>query len=542
MTILKREASMLSTRFHFAFNLLPSIDLLRLLVGIFMLCQFAWSLSTAFAQHDGARDSVQQIAIGNYEKVDALLENKKPFAGEAESAFVKMLEAVAQNQIDEAERYGIQAIELGLLPERILVGPRELMDRLPDGSALKRLASKQVTSKLVHGPMVGSMTDGSAVIWLRTLGDAEVVIHCVETGQKVTATTNRDKDWTAILTLSDLAPETQYHYHIEVNGQKCVSSKFSTYHQEGNPGIFKVGFGGGAGYVPEWERMWDTVLEREPNAFLMMGDNVYIDQPEQSLTQRYCYYRRQSRPEWRRFTAKTSIYSIWDDHDFATNDCVPGPEIDQPQWKRPVWEIFKQNWVNPAYGGGVEQPGCWYDFHVGDVHFIMLDGRYYRDLKGGSMLGPAQKKWLLGTLKESTAAFKVIASPVPFTVGIKKGSRDPWDGFPEERAEIFDWIQNQRIEGVFLIAADRHRTDLRRNPRPGAYDLYEFESSRLTNHHTHPVVKTEGLVWGYNETCSFGLMTFDTTKSDPQVTFECIDIEGETKYEYTLKLSQLQFD
>jgi alkaline phosphatase D len=42
----------------------------------------------------------------------------------------------------------------------------------------------------------------------------------------------------------------------------------------------------------------------------MLGDNVYIDQPEHSLCQHYCYYRRQSRPEWRRFTARTAIYSI----------------------------------------------------------------------------------------------------------------------------------------------------------------------------------------------------------------------------------------
>lgn len=493
------------------------------------------------AQHDGARDSVQQIALGQFDKVDAVLQKKKPFAGEAESAFVKWLESLARGQLEEAEQFGNQALELGLPPERLVVGPRELTERLPRDSKLMRMVDERITSKLVHGPMVGAVTDQSASIWLRTLGDAQVAVSCIETGERIVVQTRREADWVAVLTLSDLKPDREYQYLVELDGQVCATSKLRTYHQEGQPGIFKVGFGGGAGYVPEWERMWDTILQREPNAFLMMGDNVYIDQPEQSLTQRYCYYRRQSRPEWRRFTSKTAIYSIWDDHDFGTNDCVPGPEIDQPSWKRPVWEVFKQNWVNPAYGGGQEQPGCWFDFHVGDVHFIMLDGRYYRDLKAGSMLGPVQKQWLLKTLENSAATFKVIASPVPFTAGIKRGSRDPWDGFPEEREEIFDWIETEQIEGVFLVAADRHRTDLRKTQRPDAYDLYEFESSRLTNHHTHPVVKTDGLVWGYNTTCSFGLMTFDTTQIDPQVTFECVDLEGTTQYKHVLKLSQLQF-
>ena len=87
--------------------------------------------------------------------------------------------------------------------------------------------------------------------------------------------------------------------------------------------------------------------------------------------------------------------------------------------------------------------------------------------------------------------------------------------------------------------ADRHRTDLRTIPNPGSYTLYEFESSRLTNRHTHGVVKTEGLIWGYNKTCSFGLMRFDTTLDDPQVRFELIDIDGNRREEHTLRRSEL---
>ena len=91
-----------------------------------------------------------------------------------------------------------------------------------------------------------------------------------------------------------------------------------------------VVFGGGAGFIPEWERMWDTIRGFEPRALLLPGDNVYIDDPEHRLTQQYCYYRRQSRPEWRRLVSSTAVFSIWDDHDFGTNDCVPGPQVDEP--------------------------------------------------------------------------------------------------------------------------------------------------------------------------------------------------------------------
>ena len=61
--------------------------------------------------------------------------------------------------------------------------------------------------------------------------------------------------------------------------------------------------------------------------------------------------------------------------------------------------------------------------------------------------------------------------------------------------------------------------------RPGGYDLYELESSKLTNRHTHPVVKTDQLIWGYNAKCSFGIVRFDTTKDDPEIQFEVVDID-----------------
>ena len=167
-------------------------------------------------------------------------------------------------------------------------------------------------------------------------------------------------------------------------------------------------------------------------------------------------------------------------------------------------------------------------------------GRYYRDRKGGSMLGPVQLAWLKETLKNSKGTFKVIASPVPFTEGIKPGSKDPWDGYPEEREFIFSFIESEKIDGVFLVAADRHRTDLRTTERPNGYTLYEFESSRLTNRHTHKVVETPGLIWGYSKLCSFGLMKFDTTAEDPTVTFECVTINGDVMETYSLPVSRLK--
>ena len=486
------------------------------------------------AQHDAQRNAVQKLALGQYPEAARILAgNRKPNAGPAETHFVECLSLALRDKVEEAATKRDLALAGGLPLERFVAGPREALTKLPAAKGMEGI-------HLVHGPMVGAVTPEAASFWVRTRIPARVTIRI--DGKDFSNQTSAATDYTTVVRAKGLRAATSYNYQVLVDGQEVPAGKtrLRTFPSAEKPEPFTVGFGGGAGYIPEWERQWDNITTFQPIAFFMLGDNVYIDQPEHTLCQHYCYYRRQSRPEWRRFTARTAIYSIWDDHDFGTNDCIPGPDIDKPAWKRRVWEIYRQNWVNPAYGGGSEQPGCWYDFMIGDVHFIMLDGRYYRDLKGGSMLGLAQKSWLRKTLSESRGTFKVIASPVPFSPGIKPGSKDPWDGFPEERAEIFSWIGNQKIEGVFLIAADRHRTDLRTIPNGGSYTLYEFESSRLTNRHTHRVVKTEGLVWGYSKTCSFALMKFDTTLTDPQVTFELIDIDGKRHHSHVLRRSTLR--
>ena len=97
-------------------------------------------------------------------------------------------------------------------------------------------------------------------------------------------------------------------------------------------------------------------------------------------------------------------------------------------------------------------------------------------------------------------------------------------------------MTDNKINGFFVIAADRHRSDAWKTDWKG-YPVYEFQSSRFTNMHTHGVLK--GSLFGYNKKCSFGRLVFDTTAADPQVRYEIIDIDNEKHHELTLKLSQL---
>ena len=393
------------------------------------------------------------------------------------------------------------------------------------------------------------MTPTSAKIWLRTDREASVTVTLLEDGKeqrrKFEGNTSGINDFTSIIQISGLEPATSYSYSVFIGGSQLFQNgSFTTTMNNGQLVQLKIGFGGGAGYTPWFERMWDTLAAQSFDAFLLLGDNVYIDYPKVPEAQQYCYYRRQSRPEFRRFTPNVPIYAIWDDHDFTVNDGEGGPGIDTPSWKRPVWNLFKNQWPNPYYGGGNEHPGCWFDFSIGDVDFIMLDCRYYREnpkeVDDPSMLGEFQKDWLKERLKTSTATFKVIASSVPWARDTKPGSDDTWDGFPNEREEIFSFIAENNIDGVLLISADRHRSDAWKVEFPNGYTTYDLMSSRLTNVHTHDLM--DGSIFGYNKKCSFGTLEFDTEAEDPSVTYTIKNIDNEEIHKMTIFKSQLDFE
>jgi alkaline phosphatase D len=487
-------------------------------------------------------DGLNEEAVKRCEQVLATEPN------DLESLFNLTVARCALKDYAGAAESMARAVEGGLPFGRFLAGPREMLKPLRGTKEFRQYAARYKI-QLIHGPMLGCLTDASAKFWVRAVDEVPVQVvvstsNDLSSPIKSTLTSTSSKvDYTAVLEVRGLQPGTVYYYDVVLNGKPALAPErpwFRTYPPRSTKTRLSVAFGGGAKYTPANERMWDTIRSHEPQALLLLGDNVYIDFPQQfGEFHKYTYYRRQSRPEFRKLTRSVPVYSIWDDHDCAIGDCWMGPYRDKPSWKMSMLEGFRMNWNNPSYDDD-EWPGCWFKFSIADVDFFMLDGRFYRTNPYGqspSMLGPVQKAWLLNQLKQSKATFKVLASPVPWSVNTKGKSRDTWNGFRDEREEIFGFIEENKIDGVVLISADRHRSDARKIERPNGYSLYEFESSRLTNDKAHRLVP--GAIFGYNKKPSFGLLSFDTATPDPTVTFGIISIDNEAIHSLTLKHSEI---
>lgn len=467
---------------------------------------------------------------------------------DAESWFMIAVACATMNREDDAVAAMHAALAAGLPFGRFVAGPRDLLAPLYATAEFQRL-QRALDVRLVHGPMLGDVTDTTARVWVRTATAAEVEILATPLTAaaepvRLRFTTDAAEDFTGRGQLEGLHPDTTYAYEVRVDGRLVARDPglmFRTRRTPGTPGRVTIALGGGAGYTPAHEHVWDTIHRQRPDALLLLGDNVYIDQPGQpGLFHQYTYYRRQSRPEFRRLIGAVPVYAIWDDHDAAIDDCWLGPYPDRPAWKQANLDFFVRQWINPEMGDK-DYPGLWFKFMIGDVEFFMLDGRSYRTnpfAEEKTMLGPVQKRWLLESLAASQATFKVLASPVAWSFQSKEGSFDTWSGFPKERGEILDLIQERHIPGVVLVSSDRHRSDVWRIEDAGRHVFHEFSSAKLTNVHTHETMPAA--VHSYNAKNSFVLLRFDTTLENPTVAGTIMSIDGESIFELSLSLSDLR--
>ncbi len=501
------------------------------------------------------REAFAAIMEGHPDTALAMMQRYLEKGADAAEIYYGMSVAwFSKKEPEKGMEYFRKALEAGLPIERFMAGPRSVLQPLyRDPYFLEKTKGKE----LVDGPLLGCMTANSVEVWVRTFHEVPVVVKVGKNpllvGETLTFTgkTSSSRDYTVKVQVNGLEPSTEYFYSVMVDGKKGTIRSFRTFPLTGSPSVVKIAFGGGAAYYPPAEKIWKVIRDSRPHLFIGMGDNVYIDHPEMPEVQRFCYYQRESSPPFRKMTAVVPYYAVWDDHDFGKNDAWGGPDPDRPAWKRVVLEVFRENTVNPSYGGGEEHPGTWYKVSVGQVDLFMLDTRYYRTpswvdrdrAKGApppDMLGPVQLAWLKKELKSSSATFKVVVSSVPWSDGAKdvmEGRYDTWRGYAAQRKEIFDFLTQHHIGGVILLSADRHRHDVWRHDRQKDYALYEFTSSRLTNIHYHPL--RPGALFGYNEKCGFGMLEFHTEVARPYVIFRIINVDKEVIDEIRIYRYQL---
>lgn len=409
--------------------------------------------------------------------------------------------------------------------------------------------------RLMQGPVLGGCAQAEAAIWTRASGPWPV---CVEYDLDPTFAAprrsparlaERGEEYVQAHVLSGLEPGRTYAYRILVDGKPNPDDQglepFTLTTQASAPGRFRLAFGSCARRARyPVQPIWRAIEQARPDLFVWAGDAIYADSPEPEIVAEE-YRRQRDLPEIRRFMATTPQLAIWDDHDYGLNDHDrrhPG--------KVAALQMFRRYWPNPPTGLP-DTPGAFFRWSQGGVDFFFLDVRYHRDPNEGpdipakTMLGAAQREWLLAGLRASRATFKVLVSGSGWNDGKTPGA-DSWSSFTHERDAILDQAMAAGVGGLILLSGDTHFGELNCLPwseRRG-YDVYEFVSSPLAQDTVdlyltgQPVLRVRQ---AFSGDVNFGLVDFDLTGPDPTVRFELRDEGGQAIWSpVQIAASQLQ--
>ncbi len=241
------------------------------------------------------------------------------------------------------------------------------------------------------------------------------------------------------------------------------------------------------------QSIWSAIEEKDIDGFIFLGDNIYGDQPDGSLSKMVKAYEIQKRrlPKW--LTEKKEILAIWDDHDFGLND---GGK-DYPL-KKEAEKMFLDFWNIPNVDPRRNREGVYFKKNrkidgIG-IEIIGLDTRYFRSrLKGknnaykpntdpeATILGKAQWNWLESSLANSKAKIIIILSSIQILA--TEHPYEKWANFPLERSKLLNLISKTSLnKTIVVVSGDRHRAGIYQNK-----DFVEITASSMNK----PASKTD---------------------------------------------------
>lgn len=271
--------------------------------------------------------------------------------------------------------------------------------------------------------------------------------------------------------------------------------------------------------------VWQEIQTSQPDVLLLLGDNVYIENndPDSSADLaadlRVRYAEQLSEPNFRRLLGdmknrNKDVMAIWDDHDSFGND--RGGNEFPPDYRDTARAEFHR-----AFPYSTNLPEVYYRRDIGDVTFLLLDVRSYRDDRRtntksrDAMLGAAQWLWLEAELA-NTNRFTIVASGTT----IYPYKRECWDDFPKARDRMIALLKNR--SGVLFVSGDIHENQI--SGKDGVIEVVSSGCARRT------------LISGA-ELRNYGLLDFSNTG----VSISLKSLNPKNRHSATIALNHWQY-
>lgn len=230
-------------------------------------------------------------------------------------------------------------------------------------------------------------------------------------------------------------------------------------------------------------RVYDRMLEMEPDFHCQTGDYVYYDKPgPMAVNVELARHKWHANNGWqavRAFYHRVPVYLQKDDHDMLSDDASPNIQ--------PFGELTfpdgKEIWYEQVPVTGLP----FRTFRWGqDLQVWIVEGREFRsdnwipDSSEKSIWGPEQKGWFIETVQGSDATFKVLVSPTPVVGPDRATGKNDNHANPAFRTEG-TWLRGFLADrGMFVINGDRHWQYVSRCRDTG---LMEFSQGPTSDSH-----------------------------------------------------------
>jgi alkaline phosphatase D len=405
---------------------------------------------------------------------------------------------------------------------------------LPGGGAPAVIPSSRLRPELPSGVQSGDVTSSRALVWSRSDRPARLWVEWstredFRDARRAAGTAALEETgFTASLDLSGLPAGQQIFYRVRFDSlefpgtwSEPLTGHFRTPQDplDPNPRPVRLAWSGdcvGQGWGIDESRggmrIFEAMRQADPDVFIHSGDIIYADQPlepevllddgtlwrnlvtpaKAKVAETLDEFRGNFAynlldPQTRAFHASVPVMAQWDDHE-VVNNWFPGLQLDYDdryrvksasllaeRARRALFE-FTPIRRSPEHPDRIHR----HYRHGPLLEVFLLDLRSHRGRntpnrqpeagEDTDLLGAEQMQWLQTALRESRAAWKVIASDMPLGLLVPDRPREgerTWEAFANgengaplgrelEVARLLAALKRERIRNVVWVTADVH--------------------------------------------------------------------------------------
>lgn len=366
---------------------------------------------------------------------------------------------------------------------------------------------KEEMAPFYHGVASGDPLTDRVIIWTRVtpkyhgeqpieweVSKSDDFTYEVKKGEAVT---DSSKDYTVKVDVEGLSPNTKYYYRFK-HGETYSQIGITKTAPGGDHPVqlavvsctnFEAGYFHALSAIADREdidavvHLGDYIYEYGPGTY---GDTTLTDRthlPEHEIVSlqdyrtRFAQYRLD--PDFQKAHGAKPFIAVWDDHEIANNSYVDGAQNHQEE--EGDYATRSQS-AKKAYYEWMPVRGVMTDplyrkfYFSSQAELIMLDERLEgREQQATdiddprwtsddqTMISHQQEQWLMDALATSQAKWKVIGNQVIFAERYdghitekRPYNMDAWDGYPNQRKRILDFIDHGNIKGTVVVTGDTH--------------------------------------------------------------------------------------